>query len=51
MPPSKDEQIAISSLLSRMDSEIELLETKLTKARDIKQGMMQNLLTGKVRLV
>jgi type I restriction enzyme S subunit len=34
-----------------MDSALSALETKLTKARQIKQGMMQNLLTGKIRLV
>jgi type I restriction enzyme S subunit len=34
-----------------MDSELSSLETKLTKARQLKQGMMQNLLTGKIRLV
>jgi type I restriction enzyme S subunit len=34
-----------------MDAEISALETKLTKARQIKQGMMHNLLTGKIRLV
>ena len=36
---------------SDMDNEIESLEQKLTKARQIKQGMMQQLLTGKIRLV
>jgi type I restriction enzyme S subunit len=34
-----------------MDTEIESLESKLGKAREIKQGMMQELLTGKIRLV
>jgi type I restriction enzyme S subunit len=34
-----------------MDTEIELLESKLAKAREIKQGMMQELLTGRIRLV
>jgi type I restriction enzyme S subunit len=34
-----------------MDSEFSVLETKLTKARQIKQGMMQELLTGRTRLV
>jgi len=34
-----------------MDTEIEQLEQKLTKAKQIKQGMMQELLTGRVRLV
>jgi type I restriction enzyme S subunit len=34
-----------------MDAEIEALEAKLDKARSIKQGMMQELLTGRIRLV
>jgi type I restriction enzyme S subunit len=34
-----------------MDTEIGSLESKLAKAREIKQGMMQELLTGKIRLV
>ena len=34
-----------------MDTEIESIESKLAKAREIKQGMMQELLTGKTRLV
>ena len=33
-----------------MDADIAALETKLTKSRQIKQGMMHNLLTGKIRL-
>ncbi len=41
----------ISQILSDMDSEIEALETKLEKYKLLKQGMMQNLLTGKIRLV
>jgi type I restriction enzyme S subunit len=51
LPHSKDEQIAIATVLSDMDSEIESLETKLSKTRQIKQGMMQELLTGRIRLV
>jgi restriction endonuclease S subunit len=51
LPPTKTEQEAISAVLSDMDAEITALETKLAKARDIKQGMMQELLTGRVRLV
>lgn len=51
MPPTKDEQIQIATILSDMDTEIEALETKLAKYKQIKQGMMQNLLTGKIRLV
>ena len=38
-------------ILGDMDAEIEALETKLAKARLIKQGMMQELLTGRIRLV
>ena len=49
--PSLIEQRAIATILSNMDSEIAALETKLTKVKQIKQGMMQNLLTGKIRLV
>ncbi|AXV82303.1 restriction endonuclease subunit S [Ralstonia solanacearum] len=45
------EQTAIATLLSDMDAEISELEAKLTKARGIKQGMMQQLLTGKIRLI
>jgi len=41
----------IANILSDMDSEIAALESKLTKAQQIKQGMMQNLLTGHIRLV
>jgi type I restriction enzyme S subunit len=49
--PSKDEQEAIATILSDMDLEITALEEKLAKARQIKQGMMQELLTGRVRLI
>ena len=48
--PSCDEQYAIASVLSDMDSEIAALEQRLDKIRSIKQGMMQQLLTGRVRL-
>jgi type I restriction enzyme S subunit len=51
LPPTKAEQEAIASILSDMDTEIVALETKLDKARQIKQGMMQELLTGRIRLV
>lgn len=50
-PSDHAEQIAIASILSDMDNEIEALEQKLAKTRQIKQGMMQQLLTGKIRLV
>jgi len=49
--PSLAEQIEIATILSDMDAEIAALETKLEKYRAIKLGMMQNLLTGKIRLV
>lgn len=49
--PAGDEQTAIATLLSDLDTELEALEAQLTKARDIKQGMMQALLTGRIRLV
>ncbi len=49
--PSFSEQTRIATILSDMDLEIEALEQKLNKARQIKQGMMQELLTGRVRLV
>jgi type I restriction enzyme, S subunit len=41
----------IAEILSDMDAEIEILEAKLAKSRQVKQGMMSELLTGKVRLV
>ena len=49
--PQPDEQTAIATILSDMDAEIAALETKLAKARQVKQGMMQELLTGNIRLV
>ena len=51
LPPSHEEQGAIATVLSDMDAEIEALEHRRDKARQIKQGMMQQLLTGRVRLV
>lgn len=48
--PEYEEQQAIAEILSNMDAEIEALEQKLVKYRQIKQGMMQQLLTGKIRL-
>lgn len=51
IPISKEEQTRIATILSDMDAEIQALETKLEKYRKIKLGMMQNLLTGKIRLV
>ena len=49
-PPNVEEQNAIASVLSDMDSEITALEQRRDKTRAIKQGMMQQLLTGRVRL-
>ena len=49
--PEFTEQKAIAQVLSDMDNEIELLEKKLAKYQQIKQGMMQELLTGRIRLV
>ena len=51
MPAMIKEQQAIARVLSAMDAEILKLEQKLEKYRQIKQGMMQELLTGKIRLV
>ncbi len=51
LPPTKAEQEAIAAILSDMAAEIAALEVKLTKARQIKQGMIQELLTGRIRLV
>ncbi|MGU5668223.1 hypothetical protein ACV1C8_18705, partial [Aeromonas hydrophila] len=48
--PSLDEQTAIATILSDMDNELQALTQKLEKARALKQGMMQQLLTGKIRL-
>ncbi|GHT75022.1 restriction modification system DNA specificity domain-containing protein [Spirochaetia bacterium] len=50
LPPKYDEQTAIATILSDMDNEITALEKKLAKAQLIKQGMLQQLLTGKIRL-
>lgn len=49
--PPKEEQTAIANALSSMDKEIETLNTKLEKYRNLKTAMMQQLLTGKIRLV
>lgn len=50
-PKELQEQKAIVSVLSSMDKEIESLEDKKAKYEQIKQGMMQQLLTGKIRLI
>lgn len=51
LPPTKEEQDAIATILGDMDAEITTLEQKRDKTKLIKQGMMQELLTGKTRLV
>jgi type I restriction enzyme S subunit len=50
LPPTIAEQKAIAAVLSEMDVDIAALEEKLAKYRQVKQGMMQQLLTGKIRL-
>lgn len=49
--PSVREQTAIATVLSDMDTELAVLEARRDKARQLKQGMMQELLTGRIRLV
>ncbi|MBC3872025.1 restriction endonuclease subunit S [Undibacterium flavidum] len=51
IPTNDDQQSEIASILLEMDMDIASLETKLAKYQQIKQGMMQNLLTGRIRLV
>jgi type I restriction enzyme S subunit len=51
IPVTYQEQAAIATVLSDIDSEIESLGIKLDKARHLKQGMMYNLLSGKTRLL
>ena len=51
IPQNVREQAAIAEVLTEMDNEIENLEEKLAKYRQLKQGMMQQLLTGKIRLM
>ena len=50
-PATRAEQSAIADVLSDMDAEISALEARRDKAKLLKQGMMQELLTGKTRLV
>lgn len=50
-PTDAEERSAISEILSDLDAEIGALENRLAKARLVKQGMMQELLTGRIRLV
>lgn len=48
--PSKDEQSAIANVLGNIDNEIDALKLKLEKTRAMKEGMVQQLLTGRIRL-
>ena len=49
--PQPQEQVAIAAVLSDMDAELLALEARRDKTRDLKQGMMQELLTGRTRLI
>lgn len=49
--PSDEEQAAVANVLSAMDEEMAELERRLAKTSELKQGMMQELLTGRTRLV
>ena len=51
IPINLEEQKAIATILSEMDNEISSLEAKSAKYESIKKGMMQELLTGKIRLI
>jgi type I restriction enzyme, S subunit len=51
VPPTLEEQIEIANIFSDMDAEIDSIESKLAKNRQLKQGMMHELLTGRIRLV
>jgi type I restriction enzyme S subunit len=51
LPPTKAEQTAIATVLSDMDVELAVLEQRRDKTRALKQGMMQELLTGRTRLI
>jgi type I restriction enzyme S subunit len=51
VPPDRDEQSAIAAVLSDMDAELTALEVRRDKTRALKQGMMQELLTGRTRLI
>ncbi|TBY18812.1 restriction endonuclease subunit S [Rhizobium leguminosarum] len=51
IPATIEEQQAIAEVLKDMDTEIQALETHLDKVRQVKEGMMHNLLTGQIRLV
>lgn len=49
--PCYEEQMAIATVLAEMDAELVVIETRLAKSRDLKHGMMQELLTGRTRLI
>ena len=49
--PSLEEQRAVAKVLSDIDTDLSAIEARLAKARDLKQAMMQVLLTGRIRLV
>lgn len=51
MPPTFEEQTAIATVLSDMNTELAALEARRDKTRALKQGIMQELLTGRIRLV
>ena len=51
IPKKDNHKKEIATILSDMDSEIENLEIQLSKYKELKQGLMQNLLTGEIRLV
>jgi type I restriction enzyme, S subunit len=51
IPPTVAEQAAIAEVLSEMDAELWALEQRSEKTRALKRAMMQELLTGKTRLV
>lgn len=51
IPTDAEERIAISAVITDMDAEIQRLETRVDKVRQVKEGMMQNLFTGQIRLV
>jgi len=50
IPIGRDEQAAIAAILSDIDAELAALEARRDKTRELKQGMMQELLTGRIRL-
>ncbi|KEQ18471.1 hypothetical protein GZ78_13365 [Endozoicomonas numazuensis] len=51
LPPSAKEQEAIAEVLSNIETDLNSLQTRLTKTHQLKQGMMQELLTGRTRLI